>query len=217
MYRLQIPKQNYGYNYPLPLIEDQLDELREKNFFSALDLKDGFYHVAMAPDSVKYTVFITPIGQFEFLRMPFGLKISPQRFQRFINQAMNNLIKSGDVVIYMDDILVATRTFNDHIITIQKVFDTLVEKKLELRLDKCKFLYNEINYLGYHVNSKGLPPTDTGITAMQNFSERKTVKEVQSFIRLSSYFRKFIKGYSITAIVHPTQERLDIYVRGSRN
>jgi len=66
-------------NYPLPLIEDQLDELRGKKYFSALNLKDGFYHVAMAPESIKYTSFITPIGQFEFTRMPFGLKIGPQR------------------------------------------------------------------------------------------------------------------------------------------
>jgi len=186
-------------NYPLPLIEDQLDELRGKKYFSALDLKDGFYHVAMAPESIKYTSFITPIGQFEFTRMPFGLKIGPQRFQRFINQAMTHLIKSGEVIVYMDDILIATRALENHLTVIQKVFDVLVENKLELRLDKCSFLFTEIDYLGYHVTSEGLSPTDSGLAAVRNFPEPKTVKEVQSFIGLASYFRKFIKGFSLIA------------------
>jgi len=86
--------------YLLPLIEDQLDMLRDKKFFSILDLKDGFYHVAMAPDSIKYTSFITPLGQFEFTRMPFELKIEPQKFQRFINKVMSEAGKSGNVVVW---------------------------------------------------------------------------------------------------------------------
>lgn len=76
-------------NYPLPLIDDQLDALRGKCFYSSH--KDGFYHVAMAPDSVQYTSFVTPMGQFEFLRMPFGLKIGPQLFQRFVSEVMAEL------------------------------------------------------------------------------------------------------------------------------
>jgi len=82
-------------NYPLPLIEDQLDALRGKKYFSTLDLKDGFYHVAMAAGSIKYTSFITLLGQFEFVRMPFGIKIGPQMFQRFVNQIMADLIRKG--------------------------------------------------------------------------------------------------------------------------
>lgn len=83
-------------NYPLPLIDDQLDALRDKKFYSSLDLKDGFYHIAMAPGSIKYTSFVTPLGQFEFLRMPFGLKIGPQLFQRFLNEVMAKLIRTGN-------------------------------------------------------------------------------------------------------------------------
>jgi len=188
-------------NYPLPLIEDQLDMLRDKKFFSKLDLKDGFYHVAMAPDSIKYTSFITPLGQFEFTRMPFGLKIGPQRFQRFINEVMSDAVKSGNVVVYMDDILIANDTLEAHFSTLKTIFTILVENKLELRLEKCLFLVTEIEYLGYIVTREGIRPTDSGVAAVRNFPEPKTIKEVHSFVGLASYFRKFIEKFAI--IVKP--------------
>ena len=82
-------------NYPLPLIDDQLDALRGKRYYRSLDLKDEFYHVAMAPESVKYTSFVIPLDQFQFVRMPFGLKIEPQLFQRFANEVMSEIIKES--------------------------------------------------------------------------------------------------------------------------
>jgi len=186
-------------NYPLPLIDDQLDALRGKRFYSSLDLKDGFYHVVMASESVRYTSFVTPLGQFEFLRMPFGLKIGPQLFQRFINEALSELIKRGDVVVYMDDILVATETLESHINVLKEVFTILVSNKLELKLGKCAFLYTEVEYLGYKVSKRGIQPTDRGIAAVQNFPEPKTTKEVHSFVGLASYFRRFIRDFSLIA------------------
>lgn len=186
-------------NYPLPLIEDQLDRLRGKRFFSTLDLKDGFYHIAMAEESIKYTSFVTSLGQFEFLRMPFGLKIGPQRFQRFINAVMDELIKSGDVVVYLDDILIATKTLEDHFKVLTQVFLRLVRNKLELRLEKYSFLYTRIEYLGYSIDYRGLRPTNSGIIAVQRFPEPKTIKKVHSFIGLASYFRKFIENFAIVA------------------
>lgn len=186
-------------NYPLPVIEDQLDTLRGKRFYSTLDLKNGFYHVAMSPDSVKYTSFVTPMGQFEFVQMPFGLKVGPQCFQRFINEVLSDLLKTGTVVVYMDDIFVANEDLASHLDTLRKVFTVLVDNKLELRLDKCSFLCTEIEYLGYKINFEGLRPTDRGVAAVQNFPEPRTVKEVQSFLGLASYFRKFISGFSVVA------------------
>ncbi|KMQ83579.1 reverse transcriptase [Lasius niger] len=138
-------------NYPLPLIDDQLDVLRGKRFYTVLDLKDGFYHIAMAPGSVKYTSFVTPLDRFEFLRLPFGLKIGPQVFQRFVNSVMSKLIKDGYVSVYMDDILVATETLESHIDVIKEVFAILVSNRLELKLEKCAFLYTEVEYLAYKV------------------------------------------------------------------
>lgn len=90
----------------------------------------------MAPNAIKYTLFVTPLGQFEFLKMPFELKIGPQRFQRFINEVMTEVIQSGNVIVYMDNILIATETIGIHLDTLRRVFELLVQNKLELRPEK---------------------------------------------------------------------------------
>lgn len=109
-------------NYPLLLIEDQIDVLKGKQYFSLLDIKDGFYHIGMAEESIKFTSFVTQLGHFEFLLMPFGLKVAPNVFQKFVNTALNELIESGDIVVYMDDILVATDTLEHHFTVFKKGF-----------------------------------------------------------------------------------------------
>lgn len=102
-------------NYPLPIIEEQIDALYGKCFFSLLDLKDRFRHVYMSEDSIKYTAFVTPFGQYEYLKMPFELKNAPARFQRYVNEILSDLIKGGNVIMYMDNFLIATdrRTSRD--------------------------------------------------------------------------------------------------------
>ncbi|XP_043478302.1 uncharacterized protein LOC122508807, partial [Leptopilina heterotoma] len=186
-------------NYPLPLIEDQIDKLYNKRFFSLLDLRDGFHHIDVEPESVKYTSFITPLGQFEYLKMPFGLKTAPAKFQRFVNTVLDELIRSGEVVVYLDDILVASENLEEHFKILKKVFKILVDNKLELRLDKCTFLQTEIEYLGYKVTAEGLKPTDHGISAVVNFPIPRNIRDVQCFLGLCAYFRKFVEGFSIIA------------------
>jgi len=119
-------------NYPLPIIEDQIEALSGKKIFSLVDLKDGFYHIDVAKESIPYTSFVTPIGQYEFVKMPFGLKTAPATFQRHVNEVMADLIRSGDVVVYMDDFLIATRTIERHLEVLKRLFRTLVENQLEL-------------------------------------------------------------------------------------
>ena len=83
-------------NYPLPLIEDNLDRLRDKCYYTLLDLKDGFHHIDLAKDSINYTAFITPLGQYEYLKIPCGLKTAPAKFQRFVNMVFSGLVNSGN-------------------------------------------------------------------------------------------------------------------------
>lgn len=97
-------------NYPLPVIEDQLLILANKRYFSKLDLKSGFFHIDMAPESIKFTAFTTPLGHYEFMKMPFGLKVGPSKFQRFVHTVFKKLIENGDLVIFIDDILIASET-----------------------------------------------------------------------------------------------------------
>ena len=186
-------------NYPLPIIEDQINALQGKRYFSSLDLKDGFHHVGVAEDSIKYTAFITPFGQFEYLRMPFGLKNAPARFQRYVNEVLSDLIKSGNVIVYMDDFLIATDTWEKHLEVLNEVYRVLIQNCLELRLDKCRFGYEKIEFLGYIISEKGIQPSENGIIAVKDFPTPKNVHDVQRFLGLSSYFRKFIENFASIA------------------
>lgn len=186
-------------NYPLPVIEDLLDFLYDKKYFSCLDLKSGFHHVNIAPDSVKYTSFVTPLGQFEYLKLPFGLKNGPSVFQRFINKIFCDLIAQHKLIIYIDDIMIATRTIDEHLEILIEVFRLLSENLLELRLSKCQFLYEKIDYLGYTVDEKGISPNYSNIKSIEEYPIPRNLKELQRFLGMCSYFRKFVQDFSLIA------------------
>lgn len=186
-------------NYPTPLIDDLIDKLSGKQYFSKLDLRNGYFHVFMHEHSIKYTSFTTPVGQYEWLRMPFGLRNAPAVFQRFVSKIFSDMTKLGSVLIYMDDILIATEDSETHMKTLAEVFRRLVVNKLELRLDKCEFLQSQIKYLGYIVTGESIRPDDKGIQAVKEFPIPKKVRDVQSFLGLCSYFRRFVKDFSIKA------------------
>ena len=156
-------------NYPLPLIETCLEHLCGKRFFSLLDLKSGFHQVPMREESIPYTSFVTPDGQFEYLKMPFGLRNTPSEFQRFINSISREFIDDGRVVVYLDDIIIASTDLNSHLTTLRSVLEKIKQNNLELRLDKCKFTHEEIEYLGYKANFNGIQPSDRHIQALTNY------------------------------------------------
>ena len=183
-------------NYPIPLIDEQLDRLSGKQFFTKLNLKNGFYHVYVEDESVKYTSFVTPLGQYEFLRMPFGLKNAPSVFQRFVNKVFSDMVRDGRLIVYMDDIMVATRDVEEHFRILKEVFKRLVDNKLELRLDKCGFLRTNVKYLGYEIDGSGIKADDTGPRAVRDFPVPTNVHSVRSLLGLASYF---VKNFSTIA------------------
>uniref|UniRef100_A0A0K8U9C0 RNA-directed DNA polymerase n=1 Tax=Bactrocera latifrons TaxID=174628 RepID=A0A0K8U9C0_BACLA len=153
----------------------------------------------MHPESEKYTSFVTPLGQFQFTRMPFGLKNAPSMFQRFIHKIFAEMIKEGEVIVYLDDIMIGTENLENHFQILEKVLNKITQNKLELRLDKCEFLQTSVNYLGYIVDGEGIRADDKGLEAIKNFPVPKNVHTVQSFIGLCSYFRRFVKDFSVLA------------------
>ncbi|XP_076660976.1 uncharacterized protein LOC143364587 [Halictus rubicundus] len=130
-------------NFPLPLIEDQLDLLEGKKYFTTLDLKDGFFHVKMHEDSIKFTSFVTPFGQYEYTRMPFGLKGAPLKFQRYVTEIFKELINDGEISVYLDDFLIATETIEHHLEVLGKGFSILAKPLYDLTRKDAKFQFAE--------------------------------------------------------------------------
>lgn len=153
----------------------------------------------MHESSVKYTAFVTPLGQFEYLRMPFGLTNAPHVFQRFVHAVFETLIWENKVLIYIDDLLVATKDLNEHIRVLSEVFEIAGKYHLQFKLDKYYFAQTEIKYLGYCVNKHGIRPSDENVESVLNYPLPRSTKEVQRFIGLASYFRRFIPEFSLLA------------------
>jgi len=183
--------------YPFPVIEDCLSRLANKSVFTLLDLKDGFHQIKVHNDSTKYFAFATPNRQFEYTRLSFGYCESPAEFQKRIMNLLDRLIREEKVIVYMDDILIASRSVDSNLDILKEVLTTLYFHGFELNLKKCLFLCDEIEFLGYQISSHGVTISDRHTEAIQNFKSPRNVKELQRFLGLAGYFRKFINQFAI--------------------
>ena len=156
-------------------------------------------HIKMHENSIKYTSFVTQFGQYEYLRMPFGLKGALLKFQCYVAQIFKDQINEGEISVYLDDFLIATETVEHHFRVLRKVFDLMVANLLVLRLDKCRFFQTKLDYLGYTITNEGIRPTIQGLEAVKNFPIPKNNRDMQSFLGLCSYFRKSVENFSIIA------------------
>ena len=182
--------------YPLPLIEDQLNGLQRAKFFSTIDLKNGFFHVPVGESSKKYTSFVVPNGQYEFNFVPFGLCNSPAVFQRYINAVFRQLIVENVVEIYLDDIIIPSPDLEVGVERLERVMNIAAQAGLRLNWSKCQFLKTKINYLGHIVEDGMVQPSTEKVKAVVQYPELKSIKDVQRFLGLTGYFRKFVFKYS---------------------
>lgn len=187
--------------YPMPIIDEQISRLAGGKYFTALDLASGYYQLRVAPESQHLTAFVTPDGQYEFKRMPFGLANAPAVFQRLINRVLGSSRYSDNVLTYMDDILIVSSTIEEGVNKLQKVLDFLREAGLTLNVEKCLFLAENIDYLGYDISSQGVRPSIRKIECVQKFPEPCNQHQVRQFYGLVSYFRKFI--YNFASLAQP--------------
>ncbi|XP_043494160.1 uncharacterized protein LOC122519060 [Polistes fuscatus] len=197
--------------FPMPLIEDCLDALTQGVVFSTIDLKNGFFHVKIEEDSRKFTSFVTPDGQFEFLRTPFGLCSSPASFLRFIDEVFGDLVRKKIVLTYMDDLIIPGIDYEDACRKLEITLTVAAQNGLIINWKKCKFLREEIEFLGHVVWNGSIRPSPTKIKAVQRFPEPKNRKQIQSFLGLTGYFRKFIKDYA--KIARPLSDLLKTGIR----
>lgn len=187
--------------YPLPVIDDHIDKLCKTGVFSTLDLKNGFFHLPIDEDSIKYTAFVTsnPEGQYEFLRAPFGLSICPKYFTRFINIIFADFIRRGILLIFIDDLIILAEDESQALQHLKDVLKVASEFGLEINWKKSQLLQESVEYLG-HIISKGtVRPSKDKTDAVFKFPVPRNLKAVQSFIGLTSYFRKFIPDYARVA------------------
>ena len=182
-------------SYPLPRIDDALDALSGSKYFSTLDLQSGYHQVAMHPDSKDKTAFISHAGLYNFNVLSFGLTNAPPNFQRLMTRVLHGL-DWKICLIYIDDIIIFSSNFEDHLNRLGQVFDRLREANLKLKPSKCYFANSSVNFLGFVVSSEGILPDPNKIEAVKSFPVPKSVKEVRSFLGLCNYYRRFVEGFS---------------------
>eukprot|EP00731_Ephydatia_muelleri_P003232 Em0001g3232a len=184
--------------YPLPRIDETLEALTGSQFFTTLDLASGYWQVEMEEADRKKTAFSTREGHFEFNVMPFGLTNAPATFQRLMECVLAGLTYE-QCLIYLDDIVVFSVTFDQHLERLKTVFHHLAEAGLKLKPSKCHFAKSEIRYLGHIVSRQGIQADPDKTSAMISFPVPSDIKELRQFLGLTNYYRRFIKGYSSIA------------------
>lgn len=181
--------------YPIPRIDDTLDSLQEAKFVSTLDLRSGYWQVEMEKNSRDKTAFVTHKGLFQFNVMPFGLTNAPATFQRLMDIVLAGL-KWQCCLVYIDDVVIYSPTFEQHLTDLQNVFQALSTAKLTLKASKCQFCRKEMRYLGHIITQQGIKPDPDLIKSVTQFPQPQKVKDVQSFLGLTGYYRKFIRNYA---------------------
>ena len=185
--------------YSLPQIEESLDCLNGAVIFTSLELKAGYWQVEMDENSIPLTAFtVGPLGFYECIRMPFGLTNAPATFQRLMESCL------GDhhlryCIIYLDDIIIFSKTPEEHLKRLHSVFEKLDEAGLRLKPGKCEFFKPQLEYLGHAVSKLGIETNPKKIAAIMNWPKPVTVTQVQSFLGFCNYYWKFIKHYAQVA------------------
>ena len=182
--------------FPLPNIQALLKKLQGAKFFSSLDLASGYWQFRIKEKDVHKTSFRTPDGSYQWKVLPFGLTNAPSAFQRNMNSILRKHIKAGFVVVYLDDILVFSRTRKEHKEHLDQIFQTLREHDLYLQEKKCSFFQKEVLFLGQIVAADGIRVNPKKIEAVQEFPVPHNITTLRSFLGLANYYRRFIRDYS---------------------
>ena len=178
--------------YPLPRIEDLLDQLSGKRIFSTLDARTGYWQIRMEEKSVEKTAFVSMDGLYEFRVMPFGLCTAPVTFQRLMQKALRGLPFCS---VFIDDIIVFLDSMDAHLEHLKQMFDRLRQIRLKLHPQKCCFMYPEVPFVGHIVSATGIRSNLDKVRAVREFRVPTNVKMVREFLGLEGYYRKLIPNF----------------------
>ncbi|CAM5143851.1 unnamed protein product [Natator depressus] len=183
--------------YPMPRPDELLDKLGGARYLTTMDLTKGYWQVPLDADAWLKSAFITPLGLYEFLTLPFGLKGAPATFQHLVDQLLRGMESFAKA--YIDDICVFSQTWEDHMSQVRQVLDRLQGPGLTVKAEKCKVGMAEVSYLGHRVGSGRLKPEPAKVEVIRDWPAPHTKKQVQAFIGLAGYYRRFVPRFSTTA------------------
>lgn len=184
--------------YPIPLIDDLLDSLAGSKIWTGLDLMSGYHQSRVAPEDTHKTAFRTRYGSYEFRVVPFGLCNAPSYFSNMMADVLRPYLDKF-VIVYIDDILIYSKTPEEHEEHVKLVLQRLREAKLYAKLSKCAFFQQRIEFLGYIITPEGISPDPRKIQAVQDWPKPTNVTEVLRFLGFAGFYRRFVKGYSSIA------------------
>ena len=191
----ELNKRTIKKKYPLPIIEDLFDQLREATVFSKIDLRSGYHQIKINEKDVPKTVFRTRYGHYEFVVMSFGLTNAPAVFMVLMNWVFKECLYMF-VIVFIDNILIYLKTDLEHEEHLRKVLTTLREHKLYAKFSKCEFWLRQVAFLGHVVSKDGISVDPTKFEVVTKWEHPTTVMEVRSFLGLAGYYRRFVQDFA---------------------
>ena len=183
--------------FPLPNIRQSLEIFGSKRakLFSTLDLKSAYWQVEMCPESAEKTAFITQEGQWEFRVLPFGLAAAPFTFSRLMSEVLKGLLWHK-CLVYLDDIILWSASFSEHLEVMREVFERLRKAGLKLAANKCSICREKVKYLGHYISAEGVQVNPKTISAIKDYPIPTNVTQVRAFLGLAGYYRRYCRGFA---------------------
>ena len=177
----------------LPKIDEMYTKLKGAKFFLTIDLRSGYYHIALGKDSRAKTAFVMPFGKYKFLQVPFGLAQAPAFFQHLMNKVLDNC---PFAMMYLDDIIIFSDMEEEHLAHIEEIFKRLEAADLKMKRSKCDFFKKHIHYLGHLISADGILPLKDKLDTIHDMPAPHNTKEVKQFLSLAGYYRKFVPCFA---------------------